>query len=145
MKDRKFLLNTILAVVLCTILLIRLIVRIFVPAVISLNFDIPMVVAISLGALVVEQYLAPVEKRCYLCTGILAAITFAVLPYASSLVALSDMWKLGIVGGIVFVVVTWLYSSIQERLASGKKNKIAPILSAMGLYLACQCFAGMIL
>lgn len=145
MKDRKFLLNTILAVVLGTILLVRLIVRIFVPAVVSLNFDIPMVVGISLGALVVEQYLAPEKKRCYLCTGILAAITFGLLPYASSLVAYEDMWKLGIVGGIVFVVVTWLYTSMQERLASGKTNKVAPVLSAMGLYLACQCFAGVIL
>lgn len=145
MKDRKFLLNTILAVVLCTILLIRLIVRIFVPAVVSLNFDIPMVVGISLGALVVEQYLAPEKKRCYFSTGILAAITFGLLPYASSLVAFEDMWKLGIVGGIVFVIVTWLYSSIQERIAYGKKSKITPVLSAVGMYLACQCFAGMIL
>ena len=145
MKNKKFLLNSILAVVLCTILLIRLIVRIFVPAVVSLNFAIPMVVGISLGTLVVEQYLAPGQKRCYLCTGILAAITFGLLPYASSLVAFEEMWKLGIVGGIVFVTVTWLYTSIQKRLASGNTNKIAPVLSAMGLYLASQCFAGMIL
>lgn len=145
MKDRNYLLNTILAVVLCTILLISLIVRIFVPAAILIKFDIPMVVEISLGALVAEQYLAPAQKRCYLCTGILAAITFGLLPYASSLVAFEEMWKLGLVGGVVFAVVTWLYSSIQERIATGRKTIVTPVLSALGLYLACQCFAGMVL
>lgn len=145
MKNKKFLLNTILALVLATILLVCLIVRIVLPAAIFMKFDIPMIVAISLVALVIEYYLAPGQKRCYLCTGILAAITFGLLPYASSLVAFGDAWKIGIVGGIVFVIVTALFSSIQERLSSGVKSKVAPILSAVVLYLAFQCFAGIIL
>ena len=110
-----------------------------------MKFDIPMIVAISLVALLIEYYLAPAQKHCYVCTGILAAITFGLLPYASSLVVLNDAWKIGIVGGIVFVVITGLFSSIQERLSSGVPSKVAPILSAVGLYLAFQCFAGIIL
>ena len=41
--------------------------------------------------------------------------------------------------------VTLLYRTIQNRLSSGPAAKAAPILSALGLYLAFQAFAGMIL
>lgn len=145
MKNKKFLLNTILALVLATILFVSLIVRIVLPAAIFMKFDIPTIVAISLVALLIETYFAPGQKHCYICTGILAVVTFGLLPYASSFVALNEAWKLGLVGGIVFVVITLLFSSMQERLSSGVPSKVAPILSAVGLYLAFQCFAGMIL
>jgi hypothetical protein len=53
--------------------------------------------------------------------------------------------KLAVVGAVVFTLVTWLYSTIQDRLSSGPAAKLAPIFSALGLYLAFQAFAGMIL
>ena len=34
---------------------------------------------------------------------------------------------------------------MMERLSSGPVAKAAPVLSALGLYLAAQCFAGIIL
>lgn len=58
---------------------------------------------------------------------------------------IGECWKLALVGGIVFTAVTWLFSSMVNRLASGAQAKAAPLLSALGLYLAVQCFAGILL
>jgi hypothetical protein len=49
------------------------------------------------------------------------------------------------VGGIVFTVCTWLFSSVTQRLVTGPKARAAAVISAFGIYLAAQCFAGIIL
>ena len=54
-------------------------------------------------------------------------------------------WKFGLVGGAVFTVTTFLFTSMTDRLLSGPKASAAPFASAAGLYLAVQCFAGIIL
>ena len=41
--------------------------------------------------------------------------------------------------GAVFTATAWLYSSAQDRLSTGPVAKAAPILTALGLYLAAQC------
>jgi len=50
-----------------------------------------------------------------------------------------------VVGGAVFTVTTWLYSSIQERLSTGPAAKAAPVMSAFGLWLAMQAMVGLII
>ena len=72
-------------------------------------------------------------------------MTFGLLPFAAGFAALENVWKLALVGGVVFTAVTFLFTSIQDRLSSGPIAKAAPVLSAFGLYLAAQCFAGIIL
>jgi hypothetical protein len=76
---------------------------------------------------------------------VFAAITFGLLPFAACFVGALEALKLAVVGAVVFTLVTWLYSTIQDRLSSGPAAKLAPIFSALGLYLAFQAFAGMIL
>jgi len=49
------------------------------------------------------------------------------------------------VGGVVFTVTAWLFTSIQDRLSSGPACKAAPVVSAFGLYLAAQAFTGILL
>jgi hypothetical protein len=49
------------------------------------------------------------------------------------------------VGGLVSTVTVWLFSSMADRMLSGPKAKAAAVLSAFGLYLAAQCFTGIIL
>ena len=68
-----------------------------------------------------------------------------LLPFAACFAGAMDAVKLALVGGIIFTVMTWLYSSVQDRLSSGPAAKAAPVVSALGLYLAVQCFAGMFL
>jgi hypothetical protein len=72
-------------------------------------------------------------------------VVFGVLPYLAGFAAGWDVLKLAVVGSAVFTLLTFLYSSVQERLSSGPAAKAAPLLSAFGLYLAFQVFAGIIL
>ena len=67
-----------------------------------------------------------------------------LLPLAAGFAA-GNWWKLALVGSVVCTTVTWLYTSMVGRIASGSKAKAAPVLSALGLYLAVQCFMGILL
>lgn len=145
MKKNHYFLNTALAIVLGAALLIAVLVRTFVPAMILPELDIANMVLVSLAALLLDHYVAKGAKRCYICIPILSALTFGLLPFAACFVSLTEALKLALAGGVVFTAVTWLYSSLQERLSSGPAAKAAPVIGALGLYLAVQCFAGWIL
>lgn len=145
MKNKTYTLNTLLALVLGTALLVCIFVRTFAPRMILPQLDVPNMVLISLAALVADHYLAPGAKRCYICIPVFSALTFGLLPFAACFAGAMDAVKLALFGGIIFTVMTWLYSSVQDRLSSGPAAKAAPVVSALGLYLAVQCFAGMFL
>ena len=145
MKNKTYTLNTLLAAVLSVTLLICVLVRTLAPRMILPQLDIPNMVLISLVALVLDHYIAPGAKRCYICIPLFAAVTFGLLPFAACFVGILEALKLALAGAIVFTLVSLLYSTIQDRLSSGPAAKAAPILSALGLYLAFQAFAGMIL
>ena len=74
-----------------------------------------------------------------------SAITFGLLPFADAFVGAMDALRLAVAGGVVFTVMTWLFSSVQDRLSTGPAAKAAPVVSAFGLYLAVQGLMGMIL
>ena len=145
MKNKTYILNTILAVLLGIILLAAVIVRAFLPAVIIPAWSIPHMVLVSLAALLVDHYAAKGASRCYICVGVLGALTFGLLTWCAGFAGAGEAVKLAVVGGVVFTVTTGLYTSIQDRLSSGPAAKAAPLLSAFGLYLAAQCFAGIML
>ena len=145
MKNKTYTLNTLLAAVLGAALLACVLVRTFLPRMILPELDIPNMVLVSLLALVIDHYVAPGAKRCYICIPLFAAITFGLLPFAACFVGALDALKLAVAGGVTFTVTTWLYSTIQDRLSTGPVAKAAPIISALGLYLAVQCFAGILL
>lgn len=145
MNKKTYVLNTLLAVILGVILLIAVLVRTFAPRIILPNLDIPAMVLISLLALLADHYLAPGAKRCYICIPVFSAVTFGLLPFAACFVGALEALKLGLFGCIVFTAVTWLFSSIADRLSTGPAAKAAPFVSALSLYLAAQCFMGMLL
>lgn len=145
MKNKTYTLNTILAAVLGAALLICILVRTFAPRMILPELDIPNLVLISLVALVLDHYLAPNGERCYICIPVFSAITFGLLPFAAAFVGAMDALRLAVAGGVVFTVMTWLFSSVQDRLSTGPAAKAAPVVSAFGLYLAVQGLMGMIL
>lgn len=140
--NKKYTLNTILPVVLGTVLLIFVLVRTFSPRMILPQLDIPDLVAISLVTLLIDHYLAPGAERCYICIPVFSAITFAVLSFAA-LLGIETALMLGLKGGIVFTATTWLFSSMTDRISSGPAAKAVPFVSALGLYLAAQCLMGM--
>jgi len=143
MKKNTYLLNTLLAAVLGLACLAAMLVKVFAPRMILPELDVPNMVLLSLAALIVDHYAAPGAKRCYICIPLFAAVTFGLLPFAASFVGAPDAVKLGIMGAVVFTVVTWLYSYVQDRLSSGAAAKAAPVVSALGIYLAAQCLMGM--
>lgn len=143
MKEKTYTLNTLLAVVLGIVLLAGVLVRTFLPNWILPEPDVPNLVLISLVALVWDHYAAPGAKRCWICVPVLAAVTFGLLPFAGCFVAGMEALKLAVLGGVVFSVVTWLFDSMTDRISTGPVAKAAPVVSALGLYLAAQVLMGM--
>ena len=144
MKNNKYFLNTALAVVVGIALAVCVLLRTFLPAIVLPQLSIPNMVLLSLLALLLDHYLAKGARRCWVCIPVFACLTFGLLPYAASFAGVMDALKLAAVGCVSFTVTAWLYTSIQSRLASGPVAKAAPVLSALGLYLASQCFAGLL-
>lgn len=144
MEKKTYTLNTLLAVILGAVLLIAVLVRIFAPRMILPRLDLANMVLISLAALLADHYLAPGAKRCYICIPVFSAITFGLLPFAACFVGAMDALKLAVLGGAVFTVTTWLFSSMTDRISTGPAAKAAPFASAVGLYLAAQCFMGIL-
>ena len=142
MKKNHYFLNSALAVVLGIACVAAVLVRAFIPASVIPQLDIPNMVAISLVALLIDHYVAKEAKRCYICIPLFSAITFGLLPLCAGFAAAPEAVKLAVMGGVVFTATTWLYTSLQDRLSSGPAAKLAPFFSAVGLYLAMQCFAG---
>ncbi len=143
MKQKSYMLNTILVILLGVVLLAAVFVRAFAPMIIIPKLDVLNLSAVSLVTLVLEYYLAGSAKRCYPCVAAFAAATFGILPYMAGFVNVSEALRLALMGAAVFTVLTALYSSMINRLSTGPAAKAAPVLSAFGLYLAVQCFGGM--
>ena len=138
MKNKTYILNTILAAMVGVYLLGAVLVRTFLPLVILPDYSIPNLVLISLIVVVLEHYFCPGSKRCYICIPVFAAITFGLLPFAAGFVTLIEALKVGLAGCVVFTAVTWLFTSVQDRISSGPAAKAAPVISALGIYLASQ-------
>ena len=145
MKNNQYLLNTILAVVVFVACAIALVVRVVLPAAVIPSLNIPNMVALSVIALLLEHFLTKGNPRCYICIPVFSAITFGILPLMAGFACQHDFWKFGLVGGVVFTITTFLFTSATERLLTGPKAKAAAVVTALGIYLAAQCFAGIIL
>ena len=144
MKKNQYFLNTALAVVLGIACVIAVLVRAFAPAALIPGLDIPNMAALSLATLLVDHYAAKGAKRCYICIPVFAALTFGILPFCAGFASILEAVKLAVLGGVVFTATTWIYTSLQDRLSTGPMAKLAPLFSALGLYLAVQCFAGIL-
>lgn len=145
MKNNKYFFNTLLTGVLFLILAVFMVIKVIQPAAILPPLNIPNMVLVCLVALLIEYYLAPGNDRCYICIPVMSALTFGILPLVAGFACVHTFWKLGLVGGAVCTATVWLFTSMSDRLLSGPKAKAAAVLSAFGLYLAAQCFTGIIL
>ena len=56
-----------------------------------------------------------------------------------------DALGLALSGCVIFTLCTFVFTSIQDRLSSGPAAKASAFFSAVSLYMASQCFIGMIL
>lgn len=140
--NKKYTLNSLLPVVLGIVLLAMVLVRSFAPQIILIELNALDLLAISLVTLVLDSYLAPGVQRCYLCIFGFSALTFALLGFAAYL-GVTKAMELGILGSVVFTAAAWIYTSMVDRISTGPAAKAAPVVSALGLYLAAQCLMGM--
>ncbi len=145
MKNNKYLLNTLLTLVVFIAMAVCMVVKMLQPAVILPRLNIPNMVLLCLVALLAEYYLAKENPRNYIFTALFAALTFGLLPLMAGFSCIHEFWKLGIAGGVICTVTTWLFTSMTDRLLSGPKAKAAALLSAFCLFLAAQCFTGILL
>lgn len=143
MKKESMVLNTLLAVVLGAGLLLGIVWRAFMPNVVLADLDIPAMAALVLIALVLEYLLTGTKKRAWAMQIVLAAVTFAVLPWAADLPYAGLMTA--VCGTVVFAVLTWMFDFAVDRLEVTTDCKYAVIPTAFVMYLACQCFMGMII
>ena len=144
MKNKTYTLSTVLIAVLTAVLAVMAALRAFSPQIILPIFDIPTVTAISLAALVLDHYLAPGAKRNWLAVAVFSFLSFGILPWAAMLVPMVDLdalW-LGLTGCVIFTLCTFVFTSVQDRLSTGPAARFAPIMSALGIWLAVQAFAG---
>ena len=74
---------------------------------------------------------------------LLAAITFAVIPFAAGYAGAGI--RLILCGTAMFAALTFIFDSVAERVNVTCDCKCAMIPTAFVMYLACQCLMGMIL
>ena len=144
MKNRTTILNTTLAAVLGVTLLGSIIAKTMCPQLILPQLNIPYVAAISLVALVLTSFVK-IEEGCIYCEMALAALTFGILPMVAGMAGGMEAVKLAVFGGLVFGALDLMVNAMTKRIAMAGICKCAVIPSAFVMYLACQCFAGILL
>lgn len=145
MKKNPFLLSVSLVAVLFVALAACLLIRVWLPAAILPTLNIPNMVLLSVLALLLEHFIARGNPRCYWATAIFGVLSFGVLPLMAGFACIHTFWKFGIIGGCVFTVTTFLFTSATERLLTGPKARLAVILTGLGIWLASQCFMGILI
>ena len=143
MEKKSFVLNILLAVVLGAGLLVGMVWRAFQPNVVLADLEIPSIAALVLIALVIEYLVKGTQKRAWGMQTVLAAATFAVLPLAAGYTGAGI--GVTVCGTVVFTALTWMFDAAADRLEVTADCKYAVIPTAFVMYLACQCFMGMIL
>ena len=145
MKKNPFLLSVSLVAVLFVALAACLLIRVWLPAAILPTLNIPNMVLLSVLALLLEHFIARGNPRCYWATAIFGVLSFGVLPLMAGFACIHTFWKFGVIGGCVFTVTTFLFTSATERLLTGPKARLAVILTGLGIWLASQCFMGILI
>ncbi|MBR6825266.1 MAG: hypothetical protein IKM59_01830 [Oscillospiraceae bacterium] len=145
MKEKTYILPMLLGVVLILAMVAAVLVKTFAPAVVLPPMNIPNLAGLSLIVLLMEHYFAPKAGRCYICVFAFSLLAFGLLPAAAGYIHTQYCLKLALVGSILFTLLTCLFDSIVDRLSTGPKAKLAPLIGAFGLYLAFQAFAGILL
>ena len=75
---------------------------------------------------------------------LLAGLTFTLLPLSAGWSAGLPLWKVFVAGTVSYGITEILYTSVLKRMASGSRAPLAPVVDGMLLWLASQCFQGML-
>ena len=140
-----YLRNILLAAVLTVVLTAMLVAQTVAPASILPPVNVPNLIGLCAAVLVLERWLSPESGGSVFWAAVLAGLTFFLLTWASGMLLDAPVWQIALTGGVVFGGVDWLFRSIWERIRSGQGGVAALAVTALGLYLAGQCFTGIVL
>lgn len=137
-----------LGILLCGVtgiaLLAAMALRLLFPRIILPRLDAPTLILLSLVALVLDHYLPGDKRRDYRLIPLYGALIFGIFPLATCLLSPIDALKTALIGAVVLTAAAFLFDAMTDRLASGPVAKVAPLISACGLYLAAQCLMGIV-
>lgn len=145
MKNKNYLLSVLYTLALTVTTLGCLVARLIYPLTILPQWNIPNVVGLSCLVLLAEHFLTRGAKRNYLAIFLFSALSSGLLPWAVGYIAPISMVSYALSGGLIFTATVWLFDSLVNRLSTGPAAKAAPVMGALGLYLAAQCFQGIFL
>ena len=140
MKTTSYFRNTLLALLWGLLLAGCLTARAFVPAINLPSMDLPLLLMMSLLSLLADLYGKGAAAAVPVVSAVLAAVTFGLMPLCAGLADLQTAGKLALVGGLTYLAASVLFDSMVHRLSTGPRAKAAPIVGALVLYLAGQCF-----
>lgn len=117
------------------------------PMTIRPRFDLVMILGLSLITLTLDAYLGARSKLSWpvlLANTALGGIAFGLLPWCAGVAGATPAWVLGLAGAAVFGIASLLYTAALERIATGPKAPLAPVGTALILFLAGQCLSGLL-
>ncbi len=144
MKHTQNLRGILLAGVTGIAVLAAVLLRTFVPRFILPDYSAITVITLTLIALTLDCYLGKNAREPFWRLMLYAASVFGLFPWAAGFVSPLDAIRLAVIGAVVGLVIPFLFDTLLERLASGPVAKCAPPITAIGLFLAAQCLAGII-
>lgn len=144
MKNKSYFVHLSLMIVLTAVLVTITLVHTFLPKFIIPKATIPNLALISVVALLIDHYAAKGAKRCYILIAVFAFLSFFLLPYLAGYAPVCESLKIAIAGVVIYTLFAFLFTTAADRLSTGPKAKLAPVLTAVFLFLAAQCFEGMI-
>lgn len=144
MKQNPLKLNILLAAVVGIDCLVLALGSALAPQAIMPKFDLPMMLGLSLIALTIDAYWGPACSRPWFWTAALGAATFTLLPWCAGVTGGVTVGVLGLCGGAVFAVAAVLYAAAMERISTGSRAPLAPVSTALMLFLAGQCLNGLL-
>lgn len=137
--------NSFLALVVGLTILLMFISKTFLPGAMLLQLSMPNIAGICLIALLLNHYLGSKETGNILLNALLGGIILGIIPVAGGVTIGMGALKLAIVGGVEYAVLSWLFSSMINRMESTISTKLAPVPTAFVLFLACQGLANILL
>ncbi len=144
MNKKHTLLGFILAVITAAALLAVLITNAFFPHIILPRPNALAVILLSLVALVIDFYIAGDRKHDFRFIPLYGALIFGLFPLSAFVAQPIEALKLAVMGAIILTVLTFIFDTICDRLSTSPASKLAPLISALGLFLAAQCLIGII-
>ena len=145
MRKNEYLVNILLGAVMAVVMLWCMVAKLIWPVAVMPARNIPNLMIACTIALVLAQYLNPGAAYNWLCAAFLAGLTLGLFPFVAGVAEVEEIWKLVLVGGLVFLGCERMFHSVMDRLSSGPAGKLAPLSVGLVMVVMSQIFAGMIL